>query len=138
MAGAVRTSGRRRLSGRLHLVSGLVAVLLAGVVSGQAPGTSTPGTRPPAQQPRDTPAQRATDPKAPSGRIRGRVLTADSGRAVKRARVFINAQELPGGRGTLTDENGTFDFIELPAGRYSLSVSKTGYVTISYGQRRPL
>jgi hypothetical protein len=121
----------------------LAALLLAGALaSAQAPavsgpGASTPGARP-TQPPRDTSAQRNGDQKTPSGRIRGRVLVADSGRAVKRARVFLNAPELPDGRGTLTDDNGIFDFVELPAGRYSLRVSKPGYVSISYGQRRPL
>jgi len=74
----------------------------------------------------------------PSGRITGRVLASDNGRPVKRARVFISAAELPGGRGMLTDDGGVFDFTELPAGRYTLTVSKAGFVSLSYGQRRPL
>jgi protocatechuate 3,4-dioxygenase beta subunit len=68
----------------------------------------------------------------------GRVLAVDNGRPVKRARVFATAAELPGGRGMLTDENGVFDLTELPAGRYTLTVSKSGFVSLSYGQRRPL
>jgi hypothetical protein len=126
----------RRVIGGWGLPGSAALLLAATIASAQAPGTP-PGVRP-GQPPRDTPAQRGADEKTPSGRIRGRVLAADSGRAVKRARVFINAAELPGGRGILTDDNGLFDFTELPAGRYSLSVSKTGYITISYGQRRPL
>ena len=66
------------------------------------------------------------------------MLAADNGRPVKRARVFVTAAELPGGRGTLTDDNGVFELTELPAGRYTLTVSKTGFVSLSYGQRRPL
>jgi hypothetical protein len=31
-----------------------------------------------------------------------------------------------------------FQLLELPAGRYTLSVSKSGFVSLSYGQRRPL
>jgi hypothetical protein len=91
-----------------------------------------------AQQPaRDTSAQAAA-PKPPAGRITGRVLAADNGRPVKRARVFAAAAELSGGRGILTDDAGVFDFTELPAGRYTLTVSKSGFVSLSYGQRRPL
>jgi hypothetical protein len=71
------------------------------------------------------------------GRITGRVLAADSGRPVKRARAYVSAPELPEGRGTLTDDTGVFDLNDLPAGRYTLTVSKTGFVTLSYGQRRP-
>jgi hypothetical protein len=38
----------------------------------------------------------------------------------------------------LTDDSGTFDFAELPAGRYTVTVAKAGFVSLSYGQRRPL
>jgi hypothetical protein len=66
------------------------------------------------------------------------VVAADSGRPVKRARVFVTAAEVPGGRGVLTDDTGTFELTELPAGRYTLTVSKSGFVSLAYGQRRPL
>jgi hypothetical protein len=106
-----------------------------------AAGAQQPGPRPSqagSQQPaRDTPAQ-TKDVPPPAGRITGRVLAADNGRPVKRARVFVSAAELPGGRGMLTDDGGTFDLTELPAGRYTLTVSKSGFVSLSYGQRRPL
>src|SRR5581483_2682928 len=108
-------------------VVALVFGLLAAVVSAQ---------QPPA---RDTSAPiNQQEPPTPQGRITGRVLAADNGRAIKRARVFVNAAELPGGRGTLTDDQGVFDFTELPAGRYTVSASKSGFVQLSYGQRRPL
>src|SRR6185369_231233 len=87
---------------------------------------------------RDTPAQTKDVPPPPAGRIMGRVLAADNGRPVKRARVYASAVELPGGRGMLTDDSGVFDLTELPAGRYTLTVSKSGFVSLSYGQRRPL
>lgn len=92
-----------------------------------------------AQPARDTPAQTQRGATlAASGLIAGRIVTADSGRPIQRARVRLSAAELPGGRGAFTDADGMFEFTELPAGRYSLAVSKSGYVTISYGQRRPL
>src|SRR5262245_27836554 len=92
------------------------------------------------QPPRDTSAQRTTSDAVPTakGRIAGRVLTADTGRPVSRARVFINAAAVPGGRGTLTDAEGAYAFTELPAGRYTVQVSKTGFISLSYGKRRPL
>ena len=90
------------------------------------------------QQPaRDTSAQNQATP-APTGRITGHVIAGDNGRPVKRARVFAAAAELQGGRGMLTDDNGVFDFTELPAGRYTITASKSGFVSLSYGQRRPL
>jgi len=105
-------------------IVGLVAVLAA------AAGAQQPA--------RDTPAQPKDAVPTPTGRIAGRVLAADNGRPVKRARVFVTAAELPGGRGMLTDDAGAFDITELPAGRYTLTVSKSGFVSLSYGQRRPL
>lgn len=102
---------------------------------GQAPRPGQPSA--PQQPARDTPAQQQETP-APAGRIIGRVLAADSGRPVKRARVSISAPELPEGRAALTDDTGLFEFTELPAGRYSLNASKNGFIGLSYGQRRPL
>src|SRR5262245_34795627 len=112
------------------------AILTAIALSAQTPGQN----RGPQQPPRDTSAQRTTTDATPpaKGRIAGRVLTADTGRPVARARVFINAAEVPGGRGMLTNADGTYEFTELPAGRYTVQVSKTGFISLSYGQRRPL
>jgi len=90
------------------------------------------------QPPRDTPAQPSTATTAATGRIAGHVVAADTGRPIKRARVFLSAAELPGGRGMLTDDDGGFDFSDLPAGRYTLYASKSGFVQLFYGQRRPL
>ena len=43
-----------------------------------------------------------------------------------------------GGRTGQTDESGAFDFTGLAAGRYNVRVQKAGYVSLAYGQRRPL
>src|SRR3954462_6199403 len=110
-------------------------VALATAVGAQQP---SPRPQPSGQPARDTSAQPKDPPPPPGGRISGRVLAADNGRPVKRARVFATAAELPGGRGMLTDDSGVFDLAELPAGRYPLTVSKSGFVALSYGQRRPL
>ena len=121
---------------RVFSVAALLAALVAGAGAQQQPG-QRPG--PASGQPaRDTSAQSKDVPPPPAGRISGRVLAADNGRPVKRARVFATAVELPGGRGMLTDDSGVFDLTELPAGRYTLTVSKSGFVALSYGQRRPL
>src|SRR6185295_1208327 len=123
---------------RAFLLTALVAAIGIAVSAQQQP---PPGSLGSSQQPaRDTSAQNKgqTALPAPTGRITGRVLASDNGRPVKRARVFVNAAELPGGRGVLTDDQGVFDLTELPAGRYTLTVSKSGFVSLSYGQRRPL
>src|SRR5262245_5239750 len=114
----------------------VLLITLTIAVGAQQPQPSRPGPQQPA---RDTSAQQAKDaPPTPTGTIVGRVLAADNGRPVKRARVFASAAELPGGRGALTDDSGVFELTELPAGRYSVTVSKSGFVSLSYGQRRPL
>src|SRR5262245_54905085 len=96
------------------------------------------GAQQPQRPARDSSAQAKDAPPPPTGRISGRVVTADNGRPVKRARVFVTAAELPGGRGALTDDTGLFELSDLPAGRYTMTVSKSGFVSLSYGQRRPL
>src|SRR6266513_919575 len=118
---------------RVTLSVALIAVAVAAAVAQQTPPTGLQGSQQPA---RDTPAQ--STPPPPAGRISGRVLASDNGRPVKRARVFISAAEVPGGRGVLTDDEGRFQIVELPAGRYTLTVSKSGFVSLAYGQRRPL
>src|SRR5688572_3112697 len=112
-------------------------MLAAGLLQG-AQQASRPGPHEPQRPARDTSAQPKDATPAAKGRISGRVTTADTGRPVKRARVFVTAAELPGGRGVLTDDTGLFDISELPAGRYTLTVSKSGFVSLAYGQRRPL
>jgi Carboxypeptidase regulatory-like domain len=119
---------------RVWTKSAVVVVAASTVLTAQSTPQAPSASRPA----RDTPAQTDRTAPQPTGRITGRVLASDTGRPVRRARVLLNASELPGGRGVLTDDNGLFDFLELPAGRYTLGVSKSGFVGISYGQRRPL
>jgi len=109
---------------------GLVAIL---GVAGGAQQVARPAQAPT----RDTSAAPSKDAPPPTGSIIGRVVAADSGRPIKRARVSANAAELQGGRSVLTDDKGTFELVELPAGRYTVNVSKSGFVNLSYGQRRP-
>src|SRR5919201_3270462 len=111
---------------------GLIAVICFGSITVFAQQTSHPGTTQPA---RDTSAQ---SKDAPTGRISGRVLAADNGRPIRRARVFVSAAELPGGRAAMTDDQGVYEINELPGGRYTVTVSKSGFVSLAYGQRRPL
>jgi hypothetical protein len=113
------------VAGRRYVAAfGLIVALgtPGAVAQSQQPGPARPS--------RDTPAQKA-GAAAPSGTIVGRVLTADSGRPVVRARVFITAADLPQGRGVLTDNSGGFQFTELPAGRYTVTASKTGFISLS-------
>jgi hypothetical protein len=68
--------------------------------------------------------------------IRG-IVRSDAGTPVRRAQVRANVGGMPGARVTTTDAEGRFELRELPAGRWTLSASKPGFVTQRYGQRRP-
>src|SRR5262245_60514174 len=113
----------------------LGTLVVAAAIGVAAQQLQPPGPRPPT---RDTSAPQSKDAPPPAGRISGRVLAADNGRPVRRARVFVTAAELPGGRAAMTDDQGVYEINELPGGRYTVTVSKSGFVSLAYGQRRPL
>jgi len=75
-------------------------------------------------------------PKVGTSKLRGRVLAADTGSAVRRAQVRISGPDI-GTKTALTDTQGRYEFKDLPAGRFNVSVSKSGFVTMQYGQSRP-
>lgn len=83
-------------------------------------------------QPRDT---RPAEPVGTAS-ISGIVTAADSGQPARKARVTLSGPEVRG-RSVTTDESGRFAFSALPAGRYTVSASKAGHVSVTYGQRRP-
>src|SRR5438132_5731150 len=83
-----------------------------------------------------------------TGVIKGRVLAADTGRPLRRARINVVPGDLvpglgPGGPGpggpitTSTGVDGRYEIKELPAGRYTVMVNRSGYLQLRYGQRRP-
>jgi hypothetical protein len=76
-------------------------------------------------------------PPPPTGSIRGRVVRAD-GFPVRRARVRLTSiGEALYHPGVPTDEDGRYEFPEVKPGSYVISVSKLGYATAAFGQRRP-
>jgi hypothetical protein len=120
---------RRRLAGvGLTFLCALFGAVAADQPPGQLSGAGA------AASPGGVPS-----PAGPTtGKISGRVLAADSGRPIRRARVLLNGPGLPNGRAIMTDDAGLFEFAELPTGRFTLTASKEGFINISYGQRRPL
>lgn len=74
--------------------------------------------------------------KTGTGRIRGRVLATDGAGPIRRAQVRISGSDVAP-KAALTDAEGRFEFRELPAGRFTLQASKSGFVSIQYGQTRP-
>lgn len=70
-----------------------------------------------------------------TGLIIGQVITGDAGTPVRRARVNLSGTELRGQRSTVTDDEGRFVFTQMPAGRYTMTASKAGFVSIAYGAK---
>jgi Carboxypeptidase regulatory-like domain len=68
--------------------------------------------------------------------IRGRVTSAATRQPLHRVRVTLNTSE-PNPPSSVTDTSGRFELTKVPAGTYTLSASRNGYLTIQYGQRRP-
>jgi len=69
--------------------------------------------------------------------VTGTVVVTGSGQPARKARVTLSGGELRGTLTRTTDDQGRFAFAALPAGRYSLSVSKASHVSTTYGQHRP-
>jgi carboxypeptidase family protein len=90
----------------------------------------------PADMPVQLPGMGPRQPKTGTARLRGRVLSVDNGGPVRRAQVRIMSQDI-GSKTAMTDADGRYEFRDLPAGRFNLSATKAGYVTVQYGQTRP-
>jgi hypothetical protein len=100
------------------VTAGIVAaVLLSGVIA-----QST------AQQP---------PPPKPSAVLRGRVTAADTGRPLRRAQVVAAIPGVQTRHTTSTNVRGEYELRELPAGRYTLTVTRSGYLPWEHGRRHP-
>jgi len=89
-------------------------------------------------------AQQARDaaPAAPvatgTAAIAGTVVTDDAQAApVRRTTVTVTSDALRGSRETVTDDQGRFLIPGLPAGNYSITAARAGWVTTYYGSRVP-
>src|SRR3954470_14294348 len=74
--------------------------------------------------------------KTGTSTVRGRIIAGDTGSGLRRAQVRITGPDI-GSKTSLTDAQGRYEFRELPAGRFNISVTKSGFVTMQFGQSRP-
>lgn len=123
---------------------GLAGLAVTAALYAQAAPAQAPATPAPAQGQRAGGAGRGgqapardTAPAVGKGRISGSVVLGGSGTAVRRARVSLAGAELRGSRSAITDDQGQFSFDALPAGRFTMTVSKPGFVNMTYGAKRP-
>jgi hypothetical protein len=110
----------------------LAAVVGASTSSAQQPVRSGPPNQAP---PRDTSSRPATG----TGVIRGHVVAADGNRPLRRVQIRATASGVTIGQPltTSTDEAGEYELTNLPAGRYSISATRGGFLMLNYGQHRP-
>ncbi len=112
-------------------ILGPALVLPRTSASGQAsaPGQVTPA-RPPTQ---------GAEAAKGTAVIKGTVVAMDTGAPLRRVqlRAFGTTPAAGGTRVTTTDDQGRFELRELAAGRYTINASKSGFVSLQYGQRRP-
>jgi hypothetical protein len=126
----------RRLVITVSLCAGLATLAEA------APQAPTPGTTGAPGLPLRAPSAPPTSAKG-TAVISGRILAADTGLPLRRARVLIQGSgpDIPPGPdgmlAAITDGDGAFSFTELPAGRYHVHASKPRYVDAMLGARRP-
>ena len=142
---------------RLPLVSGVVIVFVLFAARGtlSAPQTSpTPpqSTAPPqsAPQPSPTPPRVAAPardnatPAAPvvgTAIVRGRVTAAGNQQPLSRVRITMNGG-MANAPTAVTDPDGRFEIKEVPAGNYSITAARAGYLTVQVrtaatARRRP-
>ena len=101
-----------------------VTLLLGGQVTGmsvQAPAAAGPV--------RDIPKG--------TGSIKGKVVSVESGKAIRRVQISLSSPDFSEARTISTTALGVFEFKDLPAGRYTLTATRPGFIRLQYGQRRP-
>src|SRR5687768_8373908 len=106
------------------LLVAVVSLLFSSLTFGQ--GAAVPGPRQPtATVPGGTarpglPPRDIARPQTGTARLRGRVVSLESGTPLRRAQVSIAGAEGQLRRLTTTDGEGRYDFVELPGGRFSM------------------
>ena len=87
--------------------------------------------------PRDPVAGQPAAQTVGTASVSGTITMAGTGQPARKVRVNLSSPEIRGSRAATTDDQGRFLFTALPAGRYTLSASRPGHMTVTYGQRQP-
>ncbi len=124
-----------------RVFASLAALMLAADLAGRmAASQISTGTGTPAPTAAPPPASAA--PSNSPGTVHGRVLAADTGAPLRGARVELrgsgSAVTPPLNRTAVTDRQGQYRFDDVPPGRYAISASRPGLVSMRAGQKHPL
>ena len=111
---------------------GAVAIVLLSAANGAGQAAPPAVQRPPTAPPRD----RVVASLAGTARISGQIVRADTGAPLPRAQVMLTGDPVLR-RQVIADVEGRYEFADLPAGRFTVSATKGGYVSLQYGQTRP-
>lgn len=91
-----------------------------------------------AQQTRDNGAPSSAAAQPGTSVLSGSLVTdTATPQPIRRATVRLSGAPGTSNRLVGTDDDGRFRFTELPAGTYTLSATKLGYVTTFYGSKKP-
>lgn len=73
------------------------------------------------------------------GTIRGRISSLDTGKPLRRAQVRLTSETdfFAEARVVSTATDGRYEFRDVAPGRYTVRVERSGYLGLTYGQRRP-
>lgn len=83
----------------------------------------------------DPPARDRAVATTATGTVRGRITAAASGNPLHRVQVtLIGGAQSP--RPAVTDTRGEYEIAGVPAGSYTVMARRSGYLAMSYGQRR--
>jgi carboxypeptidase family protein len=81
--------------------------------------------------------QRPAPTPAAAGVVSGSVVSAETGQPIRNAPLRLISTAPAATHQTTSDGDGKFVFSSVPAGTYTLSGSKGGYLEMVYGARRP-
>ena len=115
--------------------------LAIAVVASAAATTAAPRQSKPLAPPQTMRDGRTVPAPAGTGSIVGTVVAADAGRAVRRVHVVLSStasSSTPGVTLSVTTaDDGQFTFSKLPAGEFTLTASRPGFLDSTFGQKQP-
>jgi hypothetical protein len=117
------------------MTAALVLVLALASPTQTAGGGQTQTQTQTIGQQRQPPRDPSVVEKKGTGVIRGKITNTE-GRPLRRVQLRLSGESIPEGRTASTNGLGKFEIRELPAGRFSLSASRAGYLPMAFGQTK--